>query len=190
VARTVVACAFIAALFIAGAGCGEEPDADDLLTLVAIESISDESLGPGDTEVAADVELTFRDWFNGGVVVEARVSSSLTPEQMTALLTGGAESRAQAWEQVMAASFPAGMAERLEVGYRGLIRNHILTVPLTIPSADTAGNPFTSAFVVAYLADIEEIEIDGQEDSLVVTPYGREAGILNDVVLVGLEGAP
>jgi hypothetical protein len=39
-------------------------------------------------------------------------------------------------------------------------------------------------FLVAYLAEVEEVERRGAPDSLVITPFGREAGILNDVVPV------
>jgi hypothetical protein len=184
----------IGAAVIAGAllaaGCGEEPGPEDLLTLVEIDG-GGSPFSPGDTAIATRVEITFRDWFNGGAVAEARVSSSLTVAQLEPLLSGDAEARAEAWALVMAASMSAGFAERPMVGYRGLIREPEFVIPVTIPAGgDTAGNPFTSAFVVAYLADVEEVEIEGQPDSLVVMPYGREAGILNDVVAIPFQSGP
>jgi len=171
-------------------GCGEKPGPEDLLTLVDVDA-GDTAFGPGDSSIASQAELTFRDWFNGGVVVEARVSSSLTAEEIAILLSGDAEAHAAAWERVMAATIGAGMAERLEVGYRGLIRHHEFQVPVTIPAGgDSAGNPYSNVFLVAYLADVEEIEIEDQPDSLVITPYGQESGILNDVLPIALESGP
>ncbi len=176
------------ALAIAGSGCGESPGPEDLLTLVELESVNGGyRIAPGDTSIPARVKMTFRDWFNGGVVVEARVSSSVSSAQIAALLaSGGAEAHAAAWDLVMAGSSSAGMAARAMVGYRGLIREHDFILPLSIPSGDSSGNPFTGAFIVGYLADVEEVEIDGQPDSLILIPYGRPNGILNDVAVVQL----
>jgi hypothetical protein len=189
-ARAVLALA-MGGVGLLGLGCGEEPGPEDLLTLVEIETADRSAFGPGDSAIAAQVAITFRDWFNGGIVVETRVSSTLTAEEISPLLAGDAEAHALAWERVMAASIGAGMAERLEVGYQGLIREHEFQVPVTIPAGvDSSGNPYANAFLVAYLADIEEIEIDDQPDSLVITPYGQQSGILNDVVPIAIEGNP
>jgi hypothetical protein len=166
---------------ILGVGCGEEPGADELLTVVEImaEGGQVQGTGGGDSLIT-QVSVTFRDWFNGAVVVEARSSSSLTIADLAPLLAGEAEDHAAAWERVMAASTSAGLSARAVVGYRGLIREPVLELPIAFPGGDSVmGN-----FLVAYLAEVEEVERRGAPDSLVITPFGREAGILNDVVPV------
>lgn len=163
-------------------GCGQEPGPAELLTRVelSVEAAAGDSLPS-----SARARVTFRDWFTGGVVVEARLSSSLRPTDLEGLLAGEAEDHAAAWEQVMAASTSAGLAEQPLVGYRGLIRDIDLPLPAGIAGGDSLGT-----FLVAYLADVEEIEREGRPDSLVITPLGREVGILNDVLVVGAEARP
>jgi hypothetical protein len=129
--------------------------------------------------------VTFRDWFSGGVVVETRLSSSLSPTDLEGLLAGDAADHAAAWALVMEASTSAGFSEQPLVGYRGLIRDIDLPLPAGLASGDSLG-----AFLVAYLADVEEIEREDQPDSLVITPLGREAGILNDVLVLGAGAEP
>ncbi len=163
-------------------GCGEEPGPAELLTRV---ELSAEAAAGDSLPASARARVTFRDWFTGGVVVEARLSSSLRPIDLEGLLAGEAEDHAAAWAQVMAASTSAGLAEQPIVGYRGLIRDIDLPFPAGIAGGDSLGT-----FLVAYLADVEEIEREGQPDSLVITPLGREAGILNDVLVLGAEARP
>jgi hypothetical protein len=161
-------------LTFAGSGCGEEPGPDDLLTVVEIDRPA-----PGDSVgTTAGARITFRDWFNGGLVIEARSVSTAVATAVLPLLAGEAEERAAAWAQVMAASTSAGFSEQLVVGYQGLIREIELARP-----GSPGGTDSTSTLLVAYLADIEEIEREDQPDSLVITPMGIEAGILNDVSL-------
>jgi hypothetical protein len=156
-------------------GCGEEPGPEDLLTLVELDS----NPAPPDSTLVARARVSFRDWFNGGIVIEKRVGSTGLVTGLAALLEGTEEEQAEAWALVMAGSASAGLAEQLVVGYQGLIRD----IELELPGCAIA-NDSTSTFLVAYLADIEEIEIDGQPDSLVITPYGIEQGILNDVAVL------
>lgn len=159
-------------LTFAGSGCGEEPGPDDILTLVELDRPAEgDSLGTN-----ARARITFRDWFNGGLVIEARVVSSAVVAAVLPLLAGEAEERAAAWAQVMAASASAGFSEQAVVGFQGLIRDIELTRP-----GSPGGSDSTSTLLVAYLADVEEIEREDQPDSLVITPMGVEAGILNDV---------
>jgi hypothetical protein len=160
-----------AVLTVAGSGCGEEPGPEDLLTVVELNRSAPDSASAG-----TRATVTFRDWFNGGLVIEARVVSSAVITAVLPLLDGDAEQRAEAWTQVMAGSTSAGLAERPLVGYRGLIRDITLEVP-----AGPGGTDSTSTLIVAYLADVEEIERENQPDSLVITPLDRTAGILNDV---------
>jgi hypothetical protein len=170
-----------AVLAVAGSGCGEEPGPDDLLTLVELDRPA-----PGDSlGTTARARITFRDWFNGGLVIEARAVSSAVATAVLPLLAGEAEERAAAWTQVMAASASAGFSEQLVVGYQGLIREIELARP-----GSPGGTDSTSILLVAYLADIEEIEREDQPDSLVITPMGVEAGILNDVSLYPGTQAP
>jgi len=172
---------FLGALLVAGAacvltfsgsGCGEEPGPDDLLTVVEMHRPE-----PGDTTSVARTRVTFRDWFNGGLVVEARIVPMALITALTPVLEDGeAEERAEAWSQVMAASTSAGLDERPLVGYQGLIRDLDMVMPGNAGSTDSS-----STLLVAYLALVEEIEREGQPDSLVITPLDRTAGILNDV---------
>jgi hypothetical protein len=156
-------------------GCGEEPGPEDLLTLVELDS----NPSPPDSTLMARARVSFRDWFNGGLVLEKRVGSSALASSLAPLLIGDEEEQAQAWALVMAGSVSAGLNEQLVVGYQGLIRD----IELELPGGAIA-NDSTATFLVAYLADIEEIEIEGQPDSLVITPYGRDQGILNDVAVL------
>ncbi len=148
-------------------GCGEEPGPEDLLTLVELDS----NPAPPDSTLVARARVSFRDWFNGGLVIEKRVGSTALVTGLAALLEGTEEEQAEAWALVMAGSASAGLAEQLVVGYQGLIRD--------IGSSCRAGrSPMTRPprLLVAYLADIEEIEIDGQPDSLVITPLWAGSG--------------
>ncbi|HWN81814.1 MAG TPA: hypothetical protein VNM87_06945 [Candidatus Udaeobacter sp.] len=161
-------------LTFAGSGCGEEPGPDDLLTVVEMHRPE-----AGDTTSVAHTKVTFRDWFNGGLVVEARMVPSAVIEALRPVLEdedAEAEARAEAWSQVMAASTSGGFDERPLVGYQGLIRELDMVRP-----GSAAGTDSTSTLLVAYLADVEEIEREDQPDSLVITPLDRTAGILNDV---------
>lgn len=173
--------AALATLVLCVHGCGEEPGPEELLTRVELTADA-----AGDSLPAtARARVTFRDWFTGGVVVEARVSSSLSGTDLEGLLAGDAEDHAAAWARVMAASASAGLAEQPLVGYRGLIRDIDLPLP-----AGVAGNDSLGTFLVAYLADVEEIEREDLPDSLVITPLGREVGILNDVLVPDIEVGP
>jgi hypothetical protein len=181
-ASALLAGAGLTLLLVGGLGCGEEPGPEDLLTTVELAA------GPavGDSlPASARARVTFRDWFTGGVVIEARVSSTLDAGDLAPLLAGDAEDHALAWDQVMGASTSTGLAEQPLVGYRGLIRDIDLELP-----AGLAGGDSLATFLVAYLADVEEIEREDLPDSLVITPRGRDAGILNDVLVVGTEAGP
>ena len=162
-------------------GCGEEPGPEDLLTLVELDS----NPSPPDSALVARARVSFRDWFNGGLVIEKRVGSSALVTALAGLLAGTEEEQAEAWALVMAGSASGGLAEQLVVGYQGLIRD----IELELPGGAIA-NDSLSTFLVAYLADIEEIEIEGEVDSLVITPYGIEQGILNDVAILATQVTP
>jgi hypothetical protein len=153
-------------------GCLGEPEIEDRWTRLDIQETNlspGQSLAPGTTTINVAADVTFRSVITGVVVAELRVASGV-PISSTVLDDPDAppEAIAADVDRILANSVTAGRATRAITGWDHLIFPVDLTFDATVPDTLSAGG---GLFLVTYLGDGEEIELEDGSDSLVVTPF-------------------
>jgi hypothetical protein len=150
------------------AGCFDEPKIEDRWTRVDIDGSSltpFQTLSAGAREsITVQAKVTFRRVLTGYAVIEQRASSIATtavaihPDAPRVPMATGIDS-------VLANSVSCGRAIRAVTGWDHLIQNLNLGFTGAVPA--TANG----LFLLAYLADGDEIELPNGADSVVITPY-------------------
>jgi len=161
---------------VALTGCLDEPEIEERWTRVDILS---SNVTPGTTldgdssSVTLRTAVTFRALRTGFLVAEVRVADSLTVDQVLVDPTADRLTVSREIDRVLAGSVTAGRATRAITGWPHLIHEMNLTFDARVAGAafDSAGVAPTGVFLLAYLADGEEVELEDGSDSLVVTPW-------------------
>ncbi len=182
-----------AALLLAGVlvtGCLGEPELEDRWTRIDLDETSLESgqeIATGTpTSVRCTGAVTFRSVLTGFLVTEVRVSSSMTSDAVGLDPDGPRLDMAHDVDDILASSVTAGRAVRAMTGWDHLIFPFDLTFDATVPAVSDSGAT-VGAFLVTYMGEGEEIELENGSDSLVVTPFPSED---YQILPIGLPLAP
>ena len=189
-----------AALVLAGllGGCLGEPPVEERWTHLEILSMAvpdTAAIAFGDSlPVQISSRVTFRDLFTGFLVGEIRVSQSLSADS---LYFDADEDPVRASEDVhrlLAASAPVARGLKGLAGFPQLIRRVDFEISTRVPAFvdgrfDPPGGPPRGLFLVLYMGDGEEIELEDGRDSVVVTPFvTRDDHILAKAIALPLAG--
>ncbi len=167
---------WIAVLPIVGAillgGCLGEPEVDErwtLLEMVAVTPQPTQARSAGQPfAVSVQGRVTYRDIVTGFMVAEVRYSPTIAATGVALEKDEHTEANAATVDQILANSVTAGRATRAVTGWDHLMQDVNLNFTATVPPAVlTSGG----LFLVLYLGEGEEVELESGEDSLVVTPF-------------------
>lgn len=169
-------------LLLAGGGCLGEPPLDERWTLLEFESVtpSANAMVAADQPLTVDVHgrITYRAIRTGFVVAELRYSDSLSPAMVSLDPDDHSLENALTVEHILANSVTAGRATRAVTGFDHLVQGVDLEFSAPVPAGMLVADPDSAAarslFLVLYLGDGEEVEVEAGRDSLVVTPFDVE----------------
>jgi len=159
-------------------GCLGEPEIDErwtLLEMMTSDPVPGENL-PVDQPLSVQVSgrITYRAIRTGFLVAEVRYSDSLSPAAVGLDPDDHSLNTAHRVERVLNNSVTAGRATRAVTGFDHLMQDVTLNFEAIVPPNMFTGDPDSVAnrglFLVLYLGDGEEIELQDGRDSLVVTP--------------------
>jgi len=183
-ARTLPVLAFSIGLL---AGCLGEPPIEERWTHLEMTSFAvpdTVALAPGDmVTVEVDARVTFRQLMTGFLVGEVRVSSTLTPDSL-ALDDEDLILASESVDYLIRNSVPVSRGVKGLAGFPQLRRRVPFAFDVRVPSDagpayQPGGGSATGLFLVLYMGEGEEIELEDGRDSLVVTPFTtREHEIL------------
>lgn len=170
-------------LFVLGVcGCLDEPEIDERWTLLEFLSVdpapSQAVNGSGSMAVTVSGRITYRAIRTGFLVIEARYSPYMSGRSARLDHEEHTLEEAQRVEMVLENSVTAGRGVKAVTGFDHLMQQVDLEFDAVFPAdlftgpADSVAN--RGMFVVMYLAEGDEIELDGGRDSLVVTPFDVE----------------
>jgi hypothetical protein len=168
------ALAVVAMCALTGGGCLGEPEIEDRWTRVDFESSNVSAWQPlpagSNQTFSVSAAITYRSIITGYAVTELR-ASSIRPAEVPVAPDADREPMAYAIDNILANSVSMGRATRAITGWDHLIQridfNFIGSVPAGV---DSTGSP-PGLFLITYLAEGEEIEVQGGMDSLVITPF-------------------
>jgi hypothetical protein len=157
---------------IALGGCLGEPEVDERWTLLEMISVTpqpEQARTAGQPmNVSVQGRITYRDIVTGFLVAEVRYSPTIASTSVLLDKDEHTEECAASVDHVLANSVTAGRATRAITGWDHLMQDINLNFTAAVPPAVlTAGG----LFLVLYLGEGEEIELENGEDSLVVTPF-------------------
>jgi hypothetical protein len=177
-------------------GCLGEPEIEDRWTRLDIAStniVPGQTLEGDSTLVRVQGSITYRSIITGAVVTEVRVSSTMTAGDVQVDPEAPRLEMARDIDDILQNSVTAGRAVRSVTGWDHLIQPIDLSFSARMPTmVDTSGTPLTPAgvWLVTYLGDEDEIELEDGRDSLVVTPFvSGEYEILAVGLTLGLTDA-
>ena len=163
---------------LAVSGCLDEPEIDERWTLVeflSTDPVPGQDLDadqPLTVEVAG--QITYRAIRTGFLVAEVRFSDNLGPANMVLDPDDQTLHTAHQVEQILNNSITAGRGTKAVTGFDHLMQRVDFAFDAFVPSELFGGDPDSAAyrglFLVLYLAEGEEIELEDGRDSLVVTP--------------------
>lgn len=180
--RRSVAVSALPALALAGAGCLGEPPLDERWTLLEFAASTPAAQAPiqADQPIAVSVRgrITYRAIRTGFVVAELRYSDVLAPAMVALDPDERTLESAQTVEYILANSVTAGRATRAVTGFDHLVQEVDLSFTAPVPAGLTAAAGDSAAsrslFLVLYLGEGDEVELEAGRDSLVVTPFDVE----------------
>ena len=173
----LVLCALVAATF---SGCLGEPEVEERWTnLEFLSASTGEALvfDVGDTvNVDFRSRVTFRGHFIGFMVAELRVSRTLTADSLYLDSESDAIAASENVERLLQRSQPVARVVKGMAGFPALRRTLESGFTTQVPGFvsgefDRPGGVPRSLFLVLYMGDAEEIELEDGRDSLVVTPF-------------------
>ncbi len=161
------------------AGCLGEPEIDErwtLLEFLSTDPVPGEDLmadQPLSVQVAG--QIIYRDIRTGFLVAEVRYSDTLGPAALDLDPDDHSLETAKQVERVLNNSVTAGRATRAVTGFDHLMQRVDLAFDVTVPPGMFTGDPDSVAnrglYLLLYLGEGDEIELENNQDSLVVTPF-------------------
>jgi hypothetical protein len=184
-----VAAVLVAAALAAFTGCLGEPEIDERWTL--LEMLESTPVSQAQIQAGAPVpvnvrgRITYRAIHTGFLVAELRYSPTLTPTDLALDPFEHDEAQASQVDLILANSVTAGRATRAVTGFDHLMQDFDLSFDGWIPAEMTATTPPTGGlFLVMYMGEGDEIDLQGGRDSLVVTPF---PSLEYEILSTGLE---
>lgn len=161
-------------------GCFDEPKLEDRWTRLDLVHSSVAAFQPltlgAHESLAASVDVTYRAILTGFAVADLRLSPDFTPTTMSLTPEMARLPMAQRIDTLLAHSVSIGRATRAVTGWDHLIERVDFSFGANVPATlDTTGAGGGGLFLVCYLGSGERLRRLGQEDSLIVTPFGSEA---------------
>ena len=183
--RTGLATLWVLGLVLAiltNTGCLGEPEIDERWTLVELMATTP---GPGaslpvdrDVDISVTGRITYRDIETGFLVAEARYAENLDRTGLVLDHTVHDLAGALEIERILDNSVTAGRATKAVTGFDHLMQTVDLSFTARVPGALGTAPPdsttFRSLFLVLYIGEGEEVELQDGRDSLVVTPFRVE----------------
>lgn len=120
-----------------------------------------------------ETRVIYRSIITGAVVAELRTSPTLTPADVQLTPDTSREVMADEVARVLANSVTAGRSVQHVTGWHHLIHEFDLSFAGRVPASSDSS--VAGLFLVAYMAETEEIELADGSDSLVVTPLDNDA---------------
>jgi len=157
---------------IAVAGCLNEPEIDERWTkleFLSASPIPGTVMPAGQTvDVTVTGRITYRDILTGFVVAEVRYADSIAPTDVVLNPAQHTLHEAGGVDRILANSVTAGRATRAVTGFDHLMQDFTLSFTAQGWPDSVAGS---GLFLVFYIGEGEEIELQDGTDSLVVTPF-------------------
>lgn len=157
-------------LALATGGCLSEPPLEERWTKLEIVEASPASMselaGGGSAQFNVRARVTYRDIVTRSVVAELR-ASELAPQEGVELT--GLDPRLEASQfvdRLLIEATPLGLSDRLVTGFDQLIQEFDLSFEATVPvPADSS-----HLYLILYMADVDEVEIEPGVETIVVDP--------------------
>lgn len=166
--------AVAAGTLLTAGGCLGEPEIEDRWTRVDIEAANVHGyqlLPAGSTQsFSVSTEITYRSIITGFAVAELR-ASTLQPNQVRVSTNAPREAMAYDIDRILANSVSCGRATRAVTGWDHLIQRIDFAFDGVVPAGPDSTGQSPGLFLITYLAEGEEIELPGNRDSLVITPF-------------------
>lgn len=169
------------------AGCLGEPPIEERWTHLEMQSFAmpdTTALVPGEfVSVTVNARVTFRQLMTGFLVGEVRASSSLTADSL-ALDDEDLVLASESVDYLIENSVPVSRDVKGLAGFPQLRRRVSFEFDVRVPGRtgpdyEPGGGTATGLFLVLYMGEGDEIELEDGRDSLVVTPFTtREHEIL------------
>jgi hypothetical protein len=174
--RALVAC--IVTMLLALASCLGEPEIDKRWTLLEFVDVSPD---PGATNSASQPvnvsvkgRITYRRIVTGFLVAEVRYSNTVLPASLALDPSKHTLEVAEDVDRIIANSVTAGRATRIVTGFDHLMQTIDLNFTAQVPAAmfpGGTGPPVGGLYLLLYMGDGDEIQLQNGRDSLVVTPF-------------------
>lgn len=162
---------------IALAGCLGEPEIDDRWTKLEMLDMSPQpgQALPGNQAIAVNVKgrITYRRILTGFLVAEVRYSDTVAPSTVALDPTDHTLEASQDIDLILANSVTTGRATRAVTGFDHLMQDIDLTFSAQVPQELFAASG-RGLYLLLYMGDGDEIELQDGSDSLVVTPFVSE----------------
>jgi hypothetical protein len=167
---TMFLLAMLAALMPA---CLDEPEIDETWTKLEFLTVTpapgqSRSAG-GPIQVSLEGRITYRSILTGFVVAEVRYSPTIPPSSVQLNPREHTLNDAQDIDRILANSVTAGRATRAVTGFDHLMQDVNLSFSTGLPAGATPGTG--GFYLLLYLGEGDEIELEDGTDSLVVTPF-------------------
>jgi hypothetical protein len=187
-AQGVLAALVVSALCF---GCLDEPEIEKRWTILDVESSSldqFDELTAASTDITLDASVTYRDLLTGGYIAEVRVSADLALDDVRVGPDVPRLEMTHDIEMILQNSVTAGREIQLVTGWDHLIQHmsfaFTANVPARVPTAEGGMAAPTSAYLLLYLGEVDEIRLEDGRDSLVVTPFTLDR---YEVLMTGYE---
>ena len=154
--------------------CLGEPEIDERWTLLELINVTPQPGQAAQANQPLDVtvtgRITYRQILTGFLVAEVRYSDTMSPADVPLDPSQNTLEAAHGIDQILANSVTAGRATRAVTGWDHLMQTIDLSFTAQVPAVTTGGY-----FLLLYMGDGDEIELQDGTDSLVVTPWNSDA---------------
>ena len=173
-----VAFLFLGAVLLGGCPW-DKPRIEDRWTRVDLAAASvapNQSLQAGTSQsITVSADITYRSILTGFAVAELRSASNAAAATVAIRPDAERVQMAQEIDRVLASSVTAGRSTRAVTGWDHLIQRIDFTFTGVVPAAlDSTGAP-AGLFLICYLGSGTRLQLGGQRESLLVTPFNSTA---------------
>lgn len=157
------------------AGCFDKPKIEDRWTRVDVlgsSPVPRQTLPPGTMQaITMHTTITYRSILTGFAVAELRAGDSLAASQMAMDPDAPRVAMAEGIDVILQHSRSLGRATRAVTGWDHLIQPLDFTFNAATPTGPDSTWGGSRLFLLCYLGSGERIEIQGQPDSIAITPF-------------------
>jgi hypothetical protein len=153
----------------------DEPTIDERWTLVEFLSMNprpEQNVSATQPiNVSVKGRITYRRIVTGFLVAEVRYSDTISPQNVALATDEHTLEIAQDVDRILANSVSTGRATRAVTGFDHLMQDLNLNFTAQVPAALTTPGAPGGLYLVLYMGEGEEIQLQNGTDSLVVTPF-------------------